>query len=62
MITKIINYFKNSYQEMRKVVWPSRQEVLSHTIIVVIAIVVSMGLVALIDFGLFNVLQILIYK
>lgn len=62
MINKIVNYFKNAYQEMRKVVWPSRQEVISHTVIVVIAIAVSLGVLALVDFGLFNLLQILIYR
>lgn len=62
MIEKAVLYFKNSYEELKKVVWPSRQEVASHTIIVVTSIIVSMGLIALLDLGLFNILEILIYK
>lgn len=62
MIQKIINYFTSSYEEMRKVIWPNRQEVTSHTIIVVSSIIVSMAVIAAIDYGLFNLLQILIYN
>ena len=62
MIEKAIFYFKSSYEELKKVVWPSRQEVTSHTVIVVTSIIVSMGLIALLDLGLFNILEILIYK
>lgn len=61
MIQKIINYFTSSYEEMRKVIWPNRQEVISHTIIVVSSIIVSMAVIAAIDYGLFNLIQILIY-
>lgn len=61
MIQKIINYFTSSYGEMRKVIWPNRQEVISHTIIVVSSIIVSMAVIAAIDYGLFNLIQILIY-
>lgn len=60
MIQKITNYFTSSYEEMRKVIWPSRQEITSHSIIVVLSILISMGIIAAIDFGLFNLLQILI--
>lgn len=62
MIQRIINYFTSSYEEMRKVVWPNRKEVTNHSIIVILSILISMGIIAAIDFGLFNLLQILIYK
>lgn len=62
MISKIINYFTSSYEELRKVVWPNRQEVTGHTVIVVSSILVSMSIIALLDYGLFNLLQILIYR
>lgn len=60
MIQKVINYFTSAYEEMRKVIWPSRAEVTSHSIIVVLSILISMGIIAAIDYGLFNLLQILI--
>lgn len=57
MFGKIKNYFTSSYEEMRKVIWPNRQEVTSHTIIVLSSILVAMGVVVAIDYGLFNLLQ-----
>ena len=62
MIGSIKNYFITSYQEMRKVVWPNRGEVTNHTIIVILAIIISMAIIAALDYGLFNIIQILIYK
>jgi len=62
MFSSIKNYFTTSYQEMRKVVWPNRQEVSSHTIIVVLSIIISMAIIAALDFGLFNLIQYLIYN
>ena len=62
MINGVKNFFSGSYEEFRKVVWPSRKEVISHTVIVIVSIFVSMAIVAAIDFGLFTVVQMLIEK
>lgn len=62
MLEKIINYFTSSYAELKKVIWPNRKEVTSHTIIVVLSILISMGIIAALDYGLFNLLEILIYQ
>ena len=40
VITKTVDYLKASRQELKKVVWPSRKEVIQHTILV---IAVSLG-------------------
>ena len=60
MIQKIKTFFIGSYEELKKVVWPSRKEVISHTIIVIISTAVSMAIIAAIDFGLFNLVQLMI--
>lgn len=60
MIQKIKNFFTGSYEEFKKVVWPSRKEVISHTVIVIVSIAVSMLIVMVIDLGLFRLVQILI--
>ena len=60
MIKAIKGFFIGSYQEFRKVVWPNRQEVTSHTIIVIVSTVITMALIAAIDFGLFNLVQKLV--
>lgn len=62
MFGKIINYFTSSYQEMRKVIWPNRQEVISHSTIVVISIALSMVIIALFDYGLYVLFQRLTYN
>ncbi len=45
-------FFQGVYQEIQKVVWPSRKTVINHTIIVIIVSVVVMIVVSIIDFGL----------
>lgn len=32
---KLANYLKNSYQELKKVVWPTKQETINHTLLVI---------------------------
>lgn len=60
MIEKIQNFFIGSYDELRKVIWPSRKVVINHTIMVIVAVVVSMAIIAFLDFGLFSAVQRLI--
>lgn len=62
MFIKIKNFFTGSYEEFRKVVWPSRKEVISHTLIVIISIFVSMAIIASVDYGLFYLVQNLILE
>ena len=60
MIQRIKNFFIGSFEELKKVVWPNRREVISHTFIVIASTAVAMAIIAAIDYGLFNVVQILI--
>lgn len=60
MFSKIKNFFIGSYEEFRKVIWPSRQELISHTVVVIISIFVAMAIVAAVDYGLFTLVQKLI--
>lgn len=62
MFTRIKIFFTGSYDEFKKVVWPSRQTVISHTVIVIVSMVVAMVLIAILDFGLFNLVQILVER
>jgi preprotein translocase subunit SecE len=46
MFKQTANFFKESYQEMKKVVWPTKKETLNHTLLVIIislAIAVLLG-------------------
>ncbi|MFA6215193.1 MAG: preprotein translocase subunit SecE [Patescibacteria group bacterium] len=33
--TRIVNYLKESQRELKKVVWPSKKEVIQHTLLVI---------------------------
>ena len=46
---KIIQFFKESYAELRKVIWPSRDDVISSVKIVIISTVIIALILGLID-------------
>jgi preprotein translocase subunit SecE len=61
MFNKIINYFKSVYNELYKVSWPKRKEVIYLTGVVILSVALAMGIVALIDLGLTKIINYLIY-
>lgn len=50
MADKVTTFFKESYAELKKVTWLSRQEVIGSTIVIIILIAILSIFVALIDF------------
>ncbi|MFA5927620.1 MAG: preprotein translocase subunit SecE [Patescibacteria group bacterium] len=58
----LINYVADSWSELKKVKWPSRQEVIYHTIIVVASIVAATAITALVDYGLSSLIQYIVEK
>jgi len=57
-----INYFKASYRELSKVSWPSREEVIWLTGLVIIIIGIAALFLSLVDFGLTTLITYLISK
>jgi len=49
-LKKIISFLKESRAELKKVNWPSREEVLTSTRVVIISILVIAGVIALVDY------------
>ncbi len=47
---KVFNFLKESRAELKKVNWPSKDEVLTSTRVVIISIFVIAGVIALIDY------------
>jgi len=47
---KIVQFFKDSYSELRKVVWPTREDVIASTKVVLVSTVVMAGVLGLIDY------------
>lgn len=62
MFTKIKNFFIGSYAEFKKVIWPSRKQVVNHTLIVTISIFVAMAIITAVDYGFFSVIQALVNR
>ena len=47
---KIIQFFKDSYAELKKVIWPSRDEVGSSTKVVLVSVALFAIVLGLIDY------------
>ena len=47
---KIVQFFKDSYAELRKVVWPSRDEVASSTKVVIVSVIIFAVVLGAVDF------------
>lgn len=60
MSNRLINYFKESVKELKKVSWPSKQQVIQHTVLVIVASLVVAAFLGIVDFILTKVLQIVI--
>lgn len=56
----LINYLKNSREELAKVSWPTRQTTINHSIMVIgvsIAVAIFLGVI---DFALTKVLELIV--
>lgn len=60
MIEKIKQYFQGVISESKKVTWPKRKEIINHTLIVVVSVIVLMLVFGSIDLGLSKLLEIVI--
>ncbi len=47
---KIIRFFQESYAELKKVVWPSREEVTASTKVVIVSTIIFAIVLGLVDF------------
>ncbi len=57
---RFLAFFREAYQELRKVIWPSRKNVINHTLIVLGSVLVAMLILLVIDSGLAKGIQALI--
>lgn len=52
-------FFRGSVQELKKVRWPNRQEMVSYTLVVIITVVLLAVFFFLIDTGLMSLLNLI---
>ena len=57
---KIVKWFKDLRIEFKKVVWPSKQTVLTNTSVVLSVIVIGSAFIGLLDTGLLELVKFLI--
>ena len=57
---KIINFLKESRAELKKVNWPSKEEVLTSTRVVIISILIIAAVIALVDYVIKTVVSAII--
>ena len=55
---RILQFFRESYAELRKVAWPSREEVASSTKVVLVSVSLIALALGLIDFLLFQAIDL----
>lgn len=53
----LVKYVTDSYQELKKVTWPTRKQLIRDTAIVVVSSSIATAILALIDLGLSSALQ-----
>ena len=58
-MNKVLLFFKESYAELKKVVWPSRQEVVSSTWIVIVSTIIFACVLGLVDFLLILLMDVI---
>lgn len=56
----ITKYILGSWEELKRVTWPTRREVANHTVIVMISAVVAIAITSAIDLGLTSLVQYLV--
>jgi preprotein translocase subunit SecE len=59
-IKKAVTYVRESRDELRKVTWPTREEVTSFTIVVVVTVLVISFFLWLVDTGLMYLIKTVI--
>ena len=54
---RIILFFQESFAELRKVTWPSRDEATASTRVVLVSVIIIAAILGLVDFILFKLVD-----
>ncbi len=57
---KVSNFFQETYQELKKVTWPTWNEVWQATLVVIVVTFIASAFIAAVDFCISSVLKLLI--
>jgi preprotein translocase subunit SecE len=59
-VRRLTEFFQESWQELRKVHWPSRKETYAATLVVIILVVLISVYLAVVDLGLTRAIQAIV--
>jgi len=62
MFRTFFSYIRDSIGELSHVTWPTRREVMQHTIIIISSVAIATVIIAAIDFGLNFLIKELLLK
>ncbi|MCX6806947.1 MAG: preprotein translocase subunit SecE [Candidatus Berkelbacteria bacterium] len=60
--TKLISYLKESRDELSKVVWPSRKEVIQYSTIIILSILIAIAFIGGFDILLLKIVQFFVIR
>lgn len=58
----LVRYFKDVKNELKKVIWPTREQLVNNTVTVLLTCLVIGALIWIVDSGLANVLKVVLGK
>ncbi len=56
---RIISFFQESFAELKKVTWPSREEAIASTKVVLVSTIIIAAMLGLVDFLLFKLVDLI---
>ncbi len=59
---RLTTFFRDTFEELRKVVWPTLPELYRYTVVVVVTVVVISAFIGLVDLGLGAFTQRYVYN
>ncbi len=59
---RLATFFRDTFEELRKVVWPTLPELYRYTVVVIVTVVVISAFIGLVDLGLSAFTQRYIYN
>ena len=59
---RVTTFLRDTFEELRKVVWPTPAELYRYTVVVIVTVVVISGFIGLVDLGLSAFTQRYIYN
>jgi preprotein translocase subunit SecE len=60
--SRIISFLRDTYEELRKVVWPTPAELYRYTVVVVVTVVIISAFIGLVDLALGTFTQRYVYN